>query len=183
MNNKLASIYRITNKITNATYIGQTTLELKERLRLHFSEAKNGKDSIMYNAMIKYGFENFSIEKIDETFYRHRHIVEQYYIEKELKRNIVCYNKNVKSDDFKEIMSIVTKGSKNGMYGKKDENAVNGQKVYMLDDNNNVVKEFNSVKLALEYLNTKSHTALNAACKEGKKYKGYYWKKTNKNYL
>lgn len=174
-----ATIYRITNKVNGATYIGQTSLTIEERLRRHF----NAKDDelLLHKAMRHFGKENFVIEQIDTTFYRHRFIVEQYYIEQELKKNNMCYNVNVKGESFKETMSLVTKGTKNGMYNRKKENAVNGQKVYMLDDNKNIVKTFNTVGLALEFLGVKSHTQLNKACRENLKYKNYYWEKTFKN--
>ena len=77
-------------------------------------------------------------------------------------------------------MSLVTRGSKNGMYNKKGNNAVNGQKVYMMDDNGVIIKEFNTVALALDYIGTKGHTQLNKACRNNIKYKGYFWSKTFK---
>lgn len=86
-------------------------------------------------------------------------------------------------ENFKEIMKLATSESKNGMYGKNGENAVNGQSVYMLDDDKNIVKEFKSVRLAMEHIGTKGHSALMKACREGSKYKGYYWNKTYKNYV
>lgn len=183
MEEKLATIYKITNNITKATYIGQTTMTLKKRWNFHKGSARDGVFKPLYIAIREYGEENFSIEEIDYTFYRHRFIVENDYIEKEIKKNHVCYNINVKGKEFKEVMSLVTSGSKNGMYNKKGENSINGQTVHMIDDNGKIIREFKSVSLALEYIGVKSHTAFYKACKENSKYKGYFWKKTNKNYL
>lgn len=180
MNKKLATIYRITNKINNATYIGQTSLDIHKRFEYHKKAAQGNSKYLIHLAMKEFGVENFIIEKIDETLYRHRYIVEQYYIENELKKNTFCYNVNVKGNDFKQIMSLVTRGSKNGMYNKKGNNAVNGQKVYMMDDNGVIIKEFNTVALALDYIGTKGHTQLNKACRNNIKYKGYFWSKTFK---
>lgn len=180
---KMATIYRITNHITGATYIGQTTMTLEERWKNHIKEAEDNKLKPIYLAVKEYGKQNFTIEKIDETFFRHRFIVEQYYIEKELKKNNVCYNTNVKGKEFADIMSLVTKDSKNGMYGRKNENAINGQQVLMKDENDNIVKEFNTVGLVLKYLGLKGHNGLYKACKTGEKYRGYYWSKTNSNNL
>lgn len=56
-------IYKITNKINNKIYIGQTVRDLKERIQEH----KRNKGCIMYKAFQKYGFENFNIEVIFET--------------------------------------------------------------------------------------------------------------------
>lgn len=66
------------------------------------------------------------------------------------------------------------------MYGKKGENAVNGQCVQMLDKQNKVVKEFRTVGLAVNYLGLKGHTQLYNACKNGTEYKGYFWRKTER---
>lgn len=55
-------IYKITNRINNKIYIGQTTQELKTRWRSHNT---NSNCSVLYNAIQKYGPENFTIEEID----------------------------------------------------------------------------------------------------------------------
>ena len=58
-------IYKITNNITNDCYIGYTSLTLEERFKKHRYNHKNG-DTYLYKAMRKYGFENFSIECLQE---------------------------------------------------------------------------------------------------------------------
>ncbi|AEO93589.1 homing endonuclease [Bacillus phage G] len=70
-----------------------------------------------------------------------------------------------------------SKGELNGMYGKKGENAITGKKVYMYDENNKLLKTFNTVGLALEFLNLKGHSQLNKAIKDKTLYKSYYWVK------
>ena len=71
-------IYKITNKVNNKIYIGQTTKNLKIRWSAHCSCRKN---TAISNAIQKYGKENFVIEEIDgansrsELNYR-----EQYHI-------------------------------------------------------------------------------------------------------
>lgn len=179
----MAKIYRIINLVNSSTYIGMTTRSINERWKEHISESrKDSKNNSVYQWVEQFGKESFKIEQIDETFYRHRLIVEQYYIDQELKKNTVCINKNHKSEDFKQLMSLITSDSKNGMYGRKGENALNGQTVYMLDDDGNIVKTFISVRLALEYLGIKGHVGLQKAVRNRIKYHGYYWKKTNKQY-
>lgn len=90
------------------------------------------------------------------------------------------YNRN-HSEESRKLMSVSQSGKwsgeKNPMFGKTGEKAINGKKVYMLDDKEKVVKEFNTMKLAQEFLNIKGHTALCRACKNGTKYRGYYWRK------
>ena len=60
-------IYKITNKVNNKIYIGQTTSSLEERWSSHLSHSKHNKGSIIGNAINKYGAENFTIEQIDSA--------------------------------------------------------------------------------------------------------------------
>jgi len=68
-------IYKITCKITKEFYIGQTKLDPEVRFRQHLKKAfaPNGKSSSwgkcpkFYNAIKKYGPENFYIETIDSA--------------------------------------------------------------------------------------------------------------------
>lgn len=83
------------------------------------------------------------------------------------------------TEESKRLMSINSKGknigSKNGMYGKSKNNALNGKKVYMYDKNYNLIKIFNAKTAVLEFLNMKGHTGLDKAIKEKTLYKGFYW--------
>lgn len=47
--------------------------------------------------------------------------------------------------------------------------------IYMYDDNMNLIKEFNTVSLALDFLGLKGHSGLYKAIKNKTKYKNYYW--------
>ncbi len=64
-----AGVYRWTNKINGETYIG-SSINLGNRLRDYYSigylekELKKGK-SIIYNALLKYGYSNFSLDIIE----------------------------------------------------------------------------------------------------------------------
>lgn len=65
-------IYKITNKVNNKIYIGQTTHTIEYRLNKHWAEAKcqaNGKrmNNYFHNALLKYGIKNFFIEEIDKA--------------------------------------------------------------------------------------------------------------------
>ena len=70
-----------------------------------------------------------------------------------------------------------SKGELNGMFGKKGDKAINGKKVYMYDENFNLIKCFNTVGLALDFLNVEGHSQLNKAIKNKTIYKGFYWSK------
>ena len=69
-----------------------------------------------------------------------------------------------------------TSGIKNGMYGKSGENAINGKSLEMYDKDWNLIKIFNTKKLAMEFLGIKGHSALDKAIKNKTLYKNYYWK-------
>lgn len=89
---------------------------------------------------------------------------------------------NYWSDEQKHNLSIKQKnshrykGNKNPNYGKKEEFATNGKKVYAYDLEGNLIKEFNTKRMALNFLNSKSHSMLNKAIANGFVYKGYIWK-------
>lgn len=63
----MSYIYKITNKINNKVYIGQTK-DYKRRFREHQNQMYgNAPNKYLYNAFNKYGIENFSFEVIEET--------------------------------------------------------------------------------------------------------------------
>lgn len=61
-------IYKITNKINNKVYIGQTIRSLKTRWKHHIYDALNQKTNTrLARAIRKYGINNFSIEILEQT--------------------------------------------------------------------------------------------------------------------
>ena len=79
-------IYKITNKVNGKVYIGQTTKSLKERFKAHLDSSRctSEADHIhLYQAMNKYGTENFYIEKIcDADTKEQLNKLEIFYIKK-----------------------------------------------------------------------------------------------------
>lgn len=57
-------IYVIKNKCNNKVYIGQTRTSIEQRWKEHLRDSKRCK-YMLYNAMRKYGVENFYIEQLD----------------------------------------------------------------------------------------------------------------------
>lgn len=57
-------IYKATNKINGKCYVGQTRHSLEYRKRLHLSKARQGLDTHFYQAIRKYGEDNFEWEII-----------------------------------------------------------------------------------------------------------------------
>ena len=59
-------IYKITNKINNKIYIGQTTKTIALRWQRHYTDALNNRTNTKFaRAIRKYGKDNFIIEEID----------------------------------------------------------------------------------------------------------------------
>lgn len=56
-------IYRVTNKVTNLSYIGQTRYTVEFRWKQH-QHTDDG--SHFHNAIKKYGIENFEVEILEE---------------------------------------------------------------------------------------------------------------------
>ena len=56
--------YRITNLITNKSYVGVTTVGIDRRFKQHCWAAISGEQNILYKAMRKYGIENFIVEEL-----------------------------------------------------------------------------------------------------------------------
>lgn len=66
-NGMFGIIYKITNKITGMSYVGQTVRTLKERWVDHLSHARNKTtDSYIARAILKYGAESFEIDILQE---------------------------------------------------------------------------------------------------------------------
>ena len=75
-------IYKITNKINNKVYIGKTLNTIEERWREHISDypkARNEKRPL-YDAINKYGIQNFKIEEIEKCSIDIVNKREQYWI-------------------------------------------------------------------------------------------------------
>lgn len=62
-------IYKITNLINSKAYIGKTTTNIQERFRQHCQDAYKSRCNKrpLYDAINKYGIENFKIEEIEQV--------------------------------------------------------------------------------------------------------------------
>jgi group I intron endonuclease len=79
----MIGIYKITNKITGKSYIGQS-INTSKRIKEHFWKATCSKDvsfnSILHQAIRKYGAENFEIEILKECTVEELDELEKHYI-------------------------------------------------------------------------------------------------------
>ncbi len=65
----MAYIYKITNNINKKIYIGKTSFSIEKRFKEHCADSKKERyeKRPLYDAMNKYGIDNFSIEEIEEV--------------------------------------------------------------------------------------------------------------------
>lgn len=80
----MSYIYVITNKINGKQYVGQTSSSLEERFKQHVSDSHRRpfEKRPLYDAMNKYGSDNFSISLLEECPIQEVDIKEIYWIGK-----------------------------------------------------------------------------------------------------
>jgi group I intron endonuclease len=76
----MSVIYQFVNNITQKIYVGQA-VDYKQRIRNHKFNLKQNKNTPFYNALKKYGWENFSINIIEECEENKLNEREVYWIE------------------------------------------------------------------------------------------------------
>lgn len=118
-------VYKILNEITGDFYIGKTARTLQQRFKQHQYDAKRGSETIIHRAMRKYGFENFSIQVLEQ--------VEDDLDSKEclwIERLDPLYNmtsggeggdtsKSPKYKEYMKMRSELISGENNPFYGKR----------------------------------------------------------------
>lgn len=77
---EIGYIYKITNKINQKIYIGQTSKTLEQRWREHKYDCKKGKTYPLYRAFRKYGINNFEMELIEKCKTEELNSRESYWI-------------------------------------------------------------------------------------------------------
>lgn len=75
-------IYKITNNINNKIYIGKTTYSIEKRFKEHLNDSERitSDKRPLYDAIRKYGKENFTISLIEEVELSQLEEKEQYWI-------------------------------------------------------------------------------------------------------
>lgn len=118
-------IYRITNKIDANTYVGYTSRSPEERFKQHCRSANSGSlvCTKLYNAMRKYGIQNFSVDVLKEGSNNTIGLCvdEPQYISKlKPEYNITSGGNGIirHSSNSRVRISTSKLGSKNPMFGK-----------------------------------------------------------------
>lgn len=195
----MAFIYVITNLINHKQYVGETIRDPQIRWLEHQRKSKKV-DAPLYRAIRKYKIENFNFEVLEECSDDSRSIREQYWI-KYLDTYNQGYNATIGGENGHQIYdydSIVKKylelksisATAKFFNCKRDtvRNILIKEKIYqndnnhrkqvgMYDLNNNLIKKFNSLAEAKNFLNKKTHSRISEACHgKTKTAYGYIWK-------
>ena len=162
------------------------TPEEKEALRRKLSEVNRGKNNGMYgkhHSEETKAFLSYWAEFERDNFPYRTEEFRQKMSERTKDSNNGMYGKK-HTEESKQKMSVNSKGKtageKNGMYGKSGNQALNGKRIKMYDENWNLVQTFNAKTAVLQFLGMKGHTQLDKAIKNQTLYKGYYWKQIEK---
>lgn len=190
---KIGFIYKITNKTNNKSYIGKTLQTPEKRFKQHIADSKRErcKNRPLYRAMNKYGIENFMLEIIEECSNNVISDREVYWIDYYdtykngynatkggdgsayiNEQEVIKYYDNYKiCSKVAEILHINV-GTVTRILRNNNINILSSQEilikrannVLMLDKNNNVINEFESVYRAAQYLidNNLSNTKLSS---------------------
>lgn len=87
----ISGVYRIVNKINGKYYIG-SSIDIDKRWKYHLSESKQNRYKYpLYNAIRKYGKDNFILEVIQQCDISDLEYIEQTYLDKHV-GNKTCYN-------------------------------------------------------------------------------------------
>ena len=198
-------VYKITCKINNKMYIGQTTETLKQRFSRHMGYQKDEHDTKFYRAVRKYGAENFYIEELDiaknqteldekELYWINKlDTVNNGYNSKAVKGK--CGGDTLSNHPNKEIISEKIRQSKlgdknpmrrngglrgirNGMFGRYGKDAPSSRKCVAISVLSNHVIEFDTLSDLKNYFKVTTLGMVSSRCSGRTKsaYKGYYFK-------
>lgn len=98
---KNGKVYKLTNSVDDATYIGSTYCSLTWRMAMHKKDCKKNSDQRVYKHYTDIGFENVSIELIEDfpCEMRQQLLSREYKWMKELKPSL---NKNIPTRTHKQ---------------------------------------------------------------------------------
>ena len=115
----MSIIYMIYNDINDLKYVGCTNKSAEERFKVHKNDSKRNKFShrLLYNDMIKFGYEHFFIKELEEVDEKEKFSREEYWI-KEMDSYHNGYNMNLggkskKVLDYKKIIDLYKNTNEN----------------------------------------------------------------------
>jgi len=195
-NTNKSGIYMWKNTINDKQYIG-SAIDLSNRLSFYFSakameNSLKNSQSYIYNAILKYGHSNFSLNIIEYCSPEKCIERENLYLSSENHEyniletagSLLGYKH---SDKTKQILSDAKKGEKNPMFGKKGENnpmynkprpegaGSPSQVIEVTDIKNNQTTTYDSINKAARALNINhARIVMYFSRNQQKPYKGRY---------
>lgn len=180
---KISTIYCFTNLLNNKKYIGSTIQEPNIRYNQHIYNATHENthqyNYPLYEAIRKYGLENFSFEILfqKECSEEEIRLIEKEYI---LSYNTVSPNGYNQTDNTEHPINAIESYQK--MSETKREKA---KRVALIDNNDNIIKIFRSIVDCAEELN-ENEKKIAACCRGERKTTGgkrFYWLDENNNLI
>lgn len=152
----MIGIYKITNKINNKSYIGQS-IDIKARFSQHklhaFDNRRDSYNFTIYKAIRKYGIENFNFEIIEICSKEDLNKKEKYWIK--------YY------DSYNNGYNMTTGGDTSTNHTDK--------KVKQYNINGDFITEYQSIREASRFTNI-DHTSIIRCCKNKVKHAGgFLW--------
>lgn len=180
---RICSIYCFINLINGKQYIGSTIQPINIRYNQHIYNVTH-KNTHQYNyplycAIRKYGIENFQFKVLleKECTEQEIRILEKQYIE--INKTIAPFGYNQTSETEHPINAI---DSYKKMSETKRENS---KKVALIDENNNIISIYRSIKDCSEELNIDERKI--GSCCRGERHttnnKRFYWIDENNNLI
>jgi group I intron endonuclease len=197
-NKRKPGIYRFNNLITGKCYVG-SSVDLSNRFRSYYSVSNmkrivNNEKSIIYESILKNGYENFSLDILEFCDVNVLIKREQYYIDLlEPEYNILKIAGSrlghKLSEKTKKNLSISNRGRTVSYETRQNISRANilpktrlnmslrsyGVSVKVFDKSNNFVKEFPTLGSAAKYLNI-SLTTIRSIERRGISYDNYIYK-------
>lgn len=207
----MACIYKITNLINGKVYIGKTLDTIEARWKEHCNDYQRPRceKRPLYDAMKKYGIENFTYELVEECIPEEINDKEIYWIvyydsyhngynatrggdgRSYVDYDLICKlftegktNKEIHDITGYDGSTIVKTLRNNGISDKeRKQRGIDSQKipVAMIDKNTDeVLKVFPSMSEAAKYVNEQNTSHIAAVCKGKRRtVKGYKWQYAN----
>lgn len=173
----IINIYKITNKINNKVYIGQSKYDIEKRFARHIQDAmQNRLNTHLAKAIRKYGPENFYIELIDtadnqdELNQKEHDMIHYYNSIKDGYNETDSINRsggNTYSGKSEEEMIII---KKHLSQAKSGENNPNSRKIKCYNVKTKEELHFNTLKQAADYFNEKNHNFVSRRCQKETRY-------------
>lgn len=171
-------IYKITCKVNNKIYIGQTTETLEKRFNRHMGYQKDTHDTKFYRAVRKYGVENFYIELIAQaTSKEELDNLEEHYIQKyqAIEKGYNTSLGKIGGDTLTHNPNLakIKEKIRNSKLGGKNPKATKIKVIYI---KTGLKRTFQSMSECQEELGIPRHDIISRRCKGKitKPYKGKY---------